>query len=443
MTTRDELEAALRAHPDDATLAVYADLLQAQNDPRGELIALDLRAPAMSTRGIETRRGQLLEAWLGDDIDLQFDAEQGIWYAGSLGGTCATFDCGFVELSVDGDDDVLVARLLAGRAGEYVRRLSIRGPTALAEPVLEGVAARRRPWLQHLAIARPAHETPLLVGLELRDKLVAATPNLEVLDLEGRNLLARFTHPNLRELGVTGSEAIDLADGPPLPALRTIDFALDGDRPVPRGVFDPERVPVLRRLDVAREETSGVRLFELLGTLAVAGQLTHLVVPALTAPRHVALLQAAIDRMPMLRDLAIARGYECFGTLGSELRHAWARVRLPTPWPWPPPSRVRAPTLVVDGHALQLHLLIAALEERYDELPEEIRAIWYRFWTTLDTLEDPRPYYGHSREQAFSAADLVDGLLALPGDSHLDAVRDHLRARIERRGPFLAMMHWG
>src|SRR5205809_526335 len=80
--SREELEASLRGRPDDATLAVYADVLQAQGDPRGELIALELTPPQMSTNGIEVRRGQLLAKWLGDDVDLQFDREQQLWYAG-------------------------------------------------------------------------------------------------------------------------------------------------------------------------------------------------------------------------------------------------------------------------------------------------------------------------------------------------------------------------
>src|SRR5438552_7266092 len=41
--TLDELEATLRARWDRETLAVYGDHLMSAGDPRGELVALDLR----------------------------------------------------------------------------------------------------------------------------------------------------------------------------------------------------------------------------------------------------------------------------------------------------------------------------------------------------------------------------------------------------------------
>jgi uncharacterized protein (TIGR02996 family) len=45
VTARSDLEAMLRASPDDDTLMIYADALIAEGDPRGELIALELRRP--------------------------------------------------------------------------------------------------------------------------------------------------------------------------------------------------------------------------------------------------------------------------------------------------------------------------------------------------------------------------------------------------------------
>src|SRR5436190_21372831 len=62
----DELEAALLARWDRATLLVYADALQAAGDPRGELIALDVeRAAKGYTDELATRRRKCLYEWLG------------------------------------------------------------------------------------------------------------------------------------------------------------------------------------------------------------------------------------------------------------------------------------------------------------------------------------------------------------------------------------------
>jgi uncharacterized protein (TIGR02996 family) len=420
VSTREDLEAALRARPDDATLGVYADFLQAQGDPRGELIALDLRAPAMSIQSVEVRRGQLLRAWLGDDADVAFDVDQQLWYAGDLDGTYATFDCGFIDLMIDGAD----RGLLASRAATYVRRISTYGTTEQLAALVPQIAAFPRPWLTHISLGRESGST-LLIGHGAGEQLVAATPNLEVLDLAGKNLFDRFAHPNVRELGLIGSEAIDLASGPPFRALTSIDYRFDDDRPVPRGLFAPARVPALRRLDFSREEPGGDRLFPILGTLAVAPQLAKLVLPAIRSYRDHALVQAAIDRMPVLRELAFARAYESHGRF-DELRHASARIVMPLPFPWEPRESYAERTLVVDGVTVDLPELIETLEAHYAELSEPMQGHWHQFWRT----------------SAMAAADLLEALDSLPLGTRLAWLHDHLREELAQRGPYLAAFDW-
>jgi len=435
MSTRDELEAALRARPDDATLLVYADYLQAQGDPRGELIALDMRPPGMSMQSLENRRGQLLETWLGDVFDLHFDAEQQLWLVGDLGSTYATFDCGFIDLHVgeDSTGDHVIPKLLELPVGDYVRRMSLSGTTETLQPLLEKLATRRRPWLQHLSIARWGHAGPLLVERALGDVLAAQTPYLEILDLIGHNVLGQWAHPHLRELGVTGAESIELAVGPPFPALATIDFAFEGHGPTPRGLFSPERFPALRRLDFSRNEPGSELLFRKLGTLAVASQLTRLVLPSIRHHNDFALVQAAIARMTMLRELVVARAYECFGRHADNFVHAWARITSPTPWPWPPRDTLEPRRLSIDGYATDLAVLVETLESQYDELDEDTRAVWYRFWHAIGEAD---------YEQAFTAADLARALDALVRPESLDDLLRHLRARLAHRGEFFVVLRW-
>jgi uncharacterized protein (TIGR02996 family) len=421
VSTREDLEAALRVRPDDSTLLVYADLLQAQGDPRGELIALDLRPPDQSTNGLETRRGQLLASWLGDEVDVQFDRDAQLWHAGELGATYATFDCGFVDLFVDeSTDDAMLAALLHGPAGVYLRRVSLSGSPELLSAMLSHLAAKPRAWLQHLAVSRP-HGTSVLLSAQVSDKLVAATPHLEVLDLLGPRLFENFVHPNVRELGITGCESIDLVDGPPFPKLHAIDFAFDGNRPTPRGMFAPSRVPALRRLCYSREEP-GARVFEALGTLGVASQLTRLEIPSIRSREDLTLVQAGIDRMPMLRELVIARAYAMFGR--REPRHPYARVTVPTPWPWRP-REVLEGQLSIDAQVIDPTALVEVLESQYDDLPELERSIWEMFWNRVERLDG---------EQAFSTQNLLDALAALQLPPQLASLRDHLRERLRAYG---------
>jgi hypothetical protein len=66
--TRDELEAALRVTWDHETLASYAELLRSEADPRGELIALDLRLEQHPEPELELRRDQQLAMFLGIEL---------------------------------------------------------------------------------------------------------------------------------------------------------------------------------------------------------------------------------------------------------------------------------------------------------------------------------------------------------------------------------------
>jgi hypothetical protein len=66
-TPRAEIEAALAADFSRANLAVYADCLMAEGDPRGELIAIGLLPP---TPELERRKIALLEQLLGGDHGL-------------------------------------------------------------------------------------------------------------------------------------------------------------------------------------------------------------------------------------------------------------------------------------------------------------------------------------------------------------------------------------
>jgi hypothetical protein len=66
LSTRHELEQALRTAWSAETLAVYGDHLQRLGDPRGELVALDL-APVPEDDAWRARRHELVVAWLGEE----------------------------------------------------------------------------------------------------------------------------------------------------------------------------------------------------------------------------------------------------------------------------------------------------------------------------------------------------------------------------------------
>ena len=135
--------------------------------------------------------------------------------------------------------------------------------------------------------------------------------------------------------------------------------------------------------------------------------------------------------MPKLRELAIARAYSVFPV--EELRHPYARVKIPPPSPWPPRELLVRP-LEIDGCSTDLAELVEVLEEQYDDLPVPHRTTWDRFFNVVESL---------TAEQAFNAADLAAALAALSLPVRLGVLRDHLQARIATlRQNFFVTMSW-
>lgn len=170
-----ELERALVTSWNLDTLAVYADHLQQRGDPRGELMALDLR-PAPEDPAWRTQRQALLVAWLGETLAAR---------AGHL------VQHGFLHsLREDGCHP---PGLLEGPLGALVRSCTLRG----GEEDVARLASRPRPWLTALTLVNP-FDAP--VRAPVRDALIAATPHLQELQLLGRPAFDAFMHPALRRV---------------------------------------------------------------------------------------------------------------------------------------------------------------------------------------------------------------------------------------------------
>jgi hypothetical protein len=416
--SRDELEDELRFRRHDGTLAVYADHLQAAGDPRGELIALDLLGG-----DAWERRGELLRAWLGDCIRIWWDEPLGTWCVGDPETTQLIVDRGFVEVVHIGNAGALLP-FLAHPASAYTTRISIAGDNAALSAIVNALAAHGRPWLEYLGVRRDDRAWELLVAPELRAWLVAATPRLAAVEVQGERVFDALSHPALRSLGVTGARAIEtLFDGPALPELATLELAFASpDDPLRELVITTgltlSRFPGLRRLHLGNDEP-GARLFACLPELGVAPAIRQLTLPSLRSYRDVAHAQAALDRMPLLREVHIARAYSCFTHL-DELRHPRARIVAPEPWPWPP--RERARMMLVDHELAELAVLVDALEEHHDELPADLRSMWARWWRELSSTYD----VGLEVAAGELAAALAP--LAIDGDDGWRAVLDHVTA---------------
>jgi len=380
----EQLEGALAQSFDHATLAVYADHLQAQGDVRGELIAIDLEiAQRGTTATLLTRRSELLHTWLGRLV--AFDVAD-------------SFRFGFLE-RVELRPEYLAA-LLAHPAGRYVRGLALRGSNRELEAALAALAAGTHAWLATLALRNWNDDA--LIDIAVAARIIPATPALARLELRGVPMLDELPHPHVRELALTGTNTFNgiYGDGPPLPGARVLDIAFDEDAIAEEPTVDRRlmvselRLPALTALDLSRNEpldpedgsfiVRGQSLWSFLGHQELRRQLTHLKLPALRNDHDTAELMDVLASMPLLEHVELARGhsYEV-----PTLYHARAQFTIASPWPWPARGAAEHLRVTIPGarapEQAQLHIAIAAMPDVWAHLPDDARAAWTAVWGAL------------------------------------------------------------
>jgi hypothetical protein len=388
----DDLEAALRARWDRETLRVYADVLQAAGNPRGELIALDLElAEKGYTHELAMRRRTCLHEWLGGPRILDRP-----WHE-------ASFSDGFATdfyVAYDGRHygaEYLEA-LFASPAGPYVRGLTLGGgrPDDVRE-MLEVLIRAQRPWLERLSI--DIVEYGAEIPRALPSYVIDVTPHLHTLELTGCPAFAKFPHPAVRRLAIASG---GLALAQTVPHLDTIDLLLgesdreDNETGVRTHIIEMlHTLPALRHLDLARNEPTYPRrrplpidTFRLVRWLPGAIRTVRL--PAFREPDQVTALGEAIELRRELH-VAVARAYRQLAHVWQDVSHE--RLHLPTPFWWPSremtsPREALTITLPTEEHGDDVSLvsLIDLLDAQFATLPPAARAAWRDFWEFVDDL---------------------------------------------------------
>jgi uncharacterized protein (TIGR02996 family) len=250
LAVNDELEALIRARPDDpAPYLVYADWLLQRGDPRGNLITVQSQlADAPRKKELLLAEKKLLDTHRAYFIPAALDASLRLARRG--GARCeVTWDHGFfakvrlarssTAAAQDIDLDVVAESVLAHPSAKFMRSL-VLGPLGTREysygPIIAAIAETRHPLLDEihvgdfgptdieLASTRAGNVGPLFRAAPAMRKL---TINAGLVRFEGK-----LAHDNLRELRVT---TIDVAPGymrglfeANLPALESLSFVTEG-----------------------------------------------------------------------------------------------------------------------------------------------------------------------------------------------------------------------
>lgn len=425
MTSPDEaaLAASLQTEWSAETAAVYADLLIARGDPRGELIAVDLAHAAGPRAELAVRKRELIQMWIGEAIAgwtwQPHNVEHGL-LRGFAAATSATF--GLVEQ---------VEHLLDA-VGNHVRELVLSGSNVDLKGALTVLARAEGglPWLRTLTIHRVDGTRP--IERATWQAVVAATPHLRELILEGKGVLASPLHPAVRTLRIQGF-AIAVG-GQPFDTVTHLDLQFADPHaygaelpPIDKlvAVVNPRAFPALRTLDLSRNvaprwnQPPNPIALELLAAIEELARFERIRLPGITNDRARELLEI-LDRHPAL-SFEIARTYETL-----DVRHP--RLVVPAPRVWPAQPHSRDALLVENyGDELALSTLVDDLEEQFDAMRPEAQAVWIAFWSFVSELpwEDD---HGTTIHRELSAQTLLAALEALHGNRRGDTMAAALRA---------------
>jgi hypothetical protein len=352
--------------------------LQAQGDPRGELIAIEgFVAAHGASAELTARKRSIVEGWLGVELASRVLA-------------AGVIEDGFVDLRLGSLDDL--REVLASAAGPYLRSLAIGGNHFFLPAAVELLAGAPRRWLRRLAVRRlDDYPSRFAIDDATSAALIDATPALEAVEVRGYWVFGELAHPHLRRLRVTCLTALGslLREGPPLSSASELDFAFEQEEEEDLAeldrIFPCCRLPALRCLDLSRNEpgngtsdTDHEAALSLLPRLPIRTQLTHLRLPSLRSNDQLDELERAIGDMPSVVEVRIARAYS-----GIPLRLPRSPIVIASPRPWPP-ADLEDRALHIPGESKHgmvfLRGAVALMEETFDALPEAAREVWTAFW---------------------------------------------------------------
>lgn len=390
-------EARLLADWNLETIAAFGAELRDAGDPRGELIAIDLvletgPSPAVR-RALGEEKKALHIAWLGEVSEHMRSR------------------FGFVEELREEPEDELA---IFDRVAPFLRSFKLAGEYGHARELVARIAAAPRPWLVSLEIGSFTDTRETTIDNELGARLIAATPNLVRLALDGHFVCDELPHPGVTDLVVQGFDAVGALRGKgAMPNAKRLDLMLHPDQFIRReppppalreGWVPRAGFPALEILDLSRNEPASrtrepncyageTAFFDVLPRIAILPYVRELRVPSVRGPLQREHLASALAQMPALQRLEIARTYD---EPLPPPKHPTAVVVVAERAVWPPANQLR------DYDALLFHIGDAWVraelaqayeicEARYATMSPPQQRAWAELWQLVGALGTSDP----------------------------------------------------
>jgi hypothetical protein len=331
----DDLEEALHESFDHDHLALYAEELRRQGDPRGEMIEIDLH----SDRQIDTdETGELIGEMAERRRALRLELLGPVAAAHPL----VRLRYGFVDLMFALRDDMRVGAVqafdsvLLGPLGRFIRDVTLYGDGQRLRDLMVSLAQKPRPFLTRLSLESPHHLHYVDLPPEVAARAVEMLPRLERIEASGRRVIPSVEFPTVRQVVTHCYDAVvplcKSNGGPPcFPLADAVNLRIAWTVAPAQleTMLPPRQLPMLRELDVSRcvepvGDGAGYDVFRYIRGLEIAPQIERLRVPSVDRLEQAINLQAAIDRMPGLVELGIAGSYPL---RAEPLRHKRASFR--------------------------------------------------------------------------------------------------------------------
>jgi hypothetical protein len=375
---RANYDALLRSECDwTSALSVYADCLLQDDDPHGELIAMDL-AEVSEPHSVTIRssdRQTLERRWLGrygshPDVKTNY---------------------GMVQIRVSESSYPAINELLARPQAKYIEAIFIDGPKRFIRHALEDMFVRDYPWMGRLSLVSDDGSGVTALTHVCSVQVNTYAPHLHSLRCDGHLLADEICDLGITFLRLDGESSVVLQDdGATFEKVVAVDIDLGpayrfNSGGLYRLSLSAQRFPRLSKMDLSRNTSRRLRdVCEYATAWSVVPKLRMVKFPV---------LRDVVDKKALeecLRSMSNVEVVEVAGVYGDSpiSDHQRALFRHPDPKPWFHRDDVDASsllTLSVGGETYQVELLelCHVLENRYARLEVGSRNAWQTIWSDL------------------------------------------------------------
>lgn len=356
-------------------MAVYADRLMEDDDPRGQLISMDLADVDVESAVWRSEREAAVRRWLG--------------FLGSHPDVKTRL--GLIQVELNETSYSSVRSLFLDAPSRFIEGIAMRGSKRFMRRCLDEILTGPYPWLGRISIVSSDTRDEVALTAETSHRLRTAAPALHTLYVGGVMIADDIADPGVTYLRVDGHRALpSFVDGNVFGSVVTLDLLLTfaQARLPPEAsniAISSAKFPGLEILDLCRNRDRRLReVCDVLDGSSIASQLRSLRLPVIRDAADLAAVDLTLKHLTRVEEVTVA---DCYRGLVPPV-HRGLEVRCPTPKPWLHRDDVELTSmleLTLSARSFQVEIieLCHVLENKFSQLGEDSRSAWRLIWQRL------------------------------------------------------------